>query len=120
MVGDIKATVAALLARVKARSERGFLDDCVARHDKALATWRSARPRMKARSIRSISPTLIDKHAAEDAIFTADGGSPTVWLLRHVKANGKRRTLISLTAWHHGQRHAAGAGRANAPFPTAR
>jgi hypothetical protein len=40
---------------------------------------------------------LIDKHAAEDAIFTADGGSPTVWLLRHVKANGKRRTPISLT-----------------------
>ena len=38
VVGDIKATVAALLPQVKARSERGFLDECVARHDKALAT----------------------------------------------------------------------------------
>jgi len=41
--------------------------------------------------------TLIDKHASDDAIFTADGGSPQVWLLRHVKANGRRRTVISLT-----------------------
>jgi len=40
---------------------------------------------------------LIDAHADRDAIFTADGGSPMVWLLRHVKANGARRTLISLT-----------------------
>ena len=32
-----------------------------------------------------------------DAIFTADGGSPTVWLLRHITANGRRRTMISLT-----------------------
>jgi pyruvate dehydrogenase (quinone) len=39
---------------------------------------------------------LIDQHAAADALFTADGGSPMVWLLRHVRANGLRRTLISL------------------------
>jgi pyruvate dehydrogenase (quinone) len=41
--------------------------------------------------------SLIDHHADADAIFTADGGSAMVWLLRHVRANGKRRTLISLT-----------------------
>ena len=40
---------------------------------------------------------LIDRHADPDAIFTADGGTPTVWLLRHVQANGRRRTVISLT-----------------------
>src|SRR5271168_172569 len=39
---------------------------------------------------------LIDAHADADAMFTADGGSPMVWLLRHVRANGRRRTLVSL------------------------
>jgi pyruvate dehydrogenase (quinone) len=29
-------------------------------------------------------------------MFTADGGSPMVWVLRHVRANGRRRTLVSL------------------------
>jgi pyruvate dehydrogenase (quinone) len=97
VVGDIKATVAALLPKVKARSERGFLDDCVARHDKALATLEKRAVAHEGRIHPQYLAHLIDKHAAEDAIFTADGGSPTVWLLRHVKANGKRRTLISLT-----------------------
>ena len=97
VVGDIKATVAALLPKVKARSERGFLDECVARHDKALATLEKRATAHEGKIHPQYLAHLIDKHAAEDAIFTADGGSPTVWLLRHVKANGKRRTLISLT-----------------------
>jgi pyruvate dehydrogenase (quinone) len=40
---------------------------------------------------------LIDQYAAADAVFTADGGSPMVWLLRHVRATGRRRTILSLT-----------------------
>jgi pyruvate dehydrogenase (quinone) len=51
---------------------------------------------MAERFTRSILASLIDDHADADAIFTADWGN-LVWLLRHVKANGKRRTLISLT-----------------------
>jgi pyruvate dehydrogenase (quinone) len=97
VVGDIKATVAALLPRVKARSERGFHDDCVARHAKAMATLEMRATVHEGKIHPQYLAKLIDRHAAEDAIFTADGGSPTVWLLRHVKANGKRRTLISLT-----------------------
>src|SRR5690625_7854196 len=40
--------------------------------------------------------TLLDRHAADDAIFTADGGTPMVWVLRHINVNGRRRTLTSL------------------------
>src|SRR5260221_13286018 len=94
VVGDIKATVAALLSRVKARSERGFLNDCVARHDKAMETLEKRATVHEGKIHPQYLAALIDRHAAQDAIFTADGGSPTVWLLRHVKANGKRRTLI--------------------------
>jgi pyruvate dehydrogenase (quinone) len=39
---------------------------------------------------------LLDKLADDDAMFTADGGSPMVWLLRHLTANGRRRFLTSL------------------------
>jgi pyruvate dehydrogenase (quinone) len=98
VVGDIKATAEALLSRLTERSDRGFLDDCVARHAKA---FELLDKRATATEGGKIHPqyvaSLIDRHASPDAIFTADGGSPTVWLLRHVKANGKRRTLISLT-----------------------
>jgi pyruvate dehydrogenase (quinone) len=97
VVGDIKATVAALLPRVKARSERGFHDDCVARHAKAMETLEKRATAHEGKIHPQYFAALIDKHAAQDAIFTADGGTPTVWLLRHVRANGRRRTLISLT-----------------------
>src|SRR5699024_3686357 len=39
---------------------------------------------------------LLDRLANDDAMFTADGGSPMCWLLRHLTANGKRRFLTSL------------------------
>lgn len=97
-VGHIKETVAALLPRLKPRTNRGFLDDCLARHDKAVAALdKRASPQLFGKIHPQYIATLIDKHAADDAIFTADGGSPMVWLLRHIKANGKRRTLTSLT-----------------------
>ena len=39
----------------------------------------------------------IARCAAPDAVLTADSGSPMVWLLRHVPATGRSRTVISLT-----------------------
>lgn len=39
---------------------------------------------------------MISELAAEDAIIAADCGSSMAWLLRHLKVNGKRRTLTSM------------------------
>jgi pyruvate dehydrogenase (quinone) len=39
----------------------------------------------------------VARHAAPDAVFTADGGSPMVWCLRHVPSTGSNRTIVSLT-----------------------
>jgi pyruvate dehydrogenase (quinone) len=97
LAGDIKETVAALLTRIKPRIDRAFLDDCVARHAKAVETLDKRATTSKGEIHPQYLARLIDKHAADDAIFTADGGSPMVWLLRHITANGKRRTLLSLT-----------------------
>ena len=39
---------------------------------------------------------IINKHAAENALFAADDGTAAVWMLRHIDTGGKRRTFASL------------------------
>jgi pyruvate dehydrogenase (quinone) len=105
VVGNIKDAVDALLPRIGARTDRKFLDDCLAQHAKAVETLdRHATNNHSGKIHPQYLASLIDRHADADAIFTADAGTPTVWLLRHIKANGKRRTLVSLT---HGTMAAA-------------
>jgi pyruvate dehydrogenase (quinone) len=98
VVGNIKDAVAALLPRIVARTDRKFLDNSLAQHVKAVETLdKRATVGHGGKIHPQYLANLIDQHADADAIFTADGGSPMVWLLRHIKANGKRRTLLSLT-----------------------
>jgi pyruvate dehydrogenase (quinone) len=42
---------------------------------------------------------MLDELAAEDAIFSCDVGTPTVWAARYLKMNGERRLLGS---FNHG------------------
>jgi pyruvate dehydrogenase (quinone) len=97
-VGDIGPTLDALLPRLTPREDRAFLDDCLAQARKAFA---SIDKRATAGAGDVIHPQhlteLIGKHAAPDAVFTADAGSPQVWCLRHVPATGLNRTITSLT-----------------------
>ena len=97
-MGDISATVAALLDRVKPREERVFLDESLARKGKAMARLEKRATVGKGGAIHpQYLADLIAKHGADDGVLTADAGSPTVWLLRHVPATGRNRTLVSLT-----------------------
>jgi pyruvate dehydrogenase (quinone) len=97
VVGDVGATLEALLPRLKAQDDRGFLDARLADHAEVEKDHTHQERPGKDGLIHPQQLTrLIDQHADADALFTADGGSPMVWLLRHVRANGKRRTLISL------------------------
>jgi pyruvate dehydrogenase (quinone) len=97
LIGDAGATVDALLDRVEARTDSEHLDS-------ALQNWRddleSYASRSEQKDEKVIHPQFVaqtlDGLAAQDAVFTADGGSPMVWLLRHVTANGSRGFLISL------------------------
>jgi pyruvate dehydrogenase (quinone) len=94
MAGKLTPTLDAFAPR----ADRAFLDDCVAQHTRAVETLgKRATINHGGKIHPQYLASLIDHHADADAIFTADGGSAMVWLLRHVKANGKRRTLISLT-----------------------
>lgn len=98
VVGDIGPTLEALLPLVEPREDRAFLD-------KALSHAAKAEEKLDKRAVVGKSGVihpqylteLVSRHAAPDAVFTADGGSPMVWCLRHVTATGANRTVISLS-----------------------
>lgn len=97
LVGDAGDTIKALLPRLEKRTSSAFLEKALKQH---AHDQNERAEKEKPHSGDLIHPQrvahLIDTLAAEDAIFTADGGSPMVWLLRHVQANGKRDFLLSL------------------------
>lgn len=97
VVGDIKATLEALLPRLHAREDHAFLRNSLKHREHTLKQLAEQEQPGKDGLIHPQYLThLIDLHASDDAAFTADGGSPMVWLLRHIHSNGKRRTLTSL------------------------
>ncbi|SAL22511.1 pyruvate dehydrogenase [Caballeronia turbans] len=93
LVGTIKETLAALLPKLKRKDERRFLENAL-RH---YATARKdlddlATPSAPGRPIHPQYLTkLVDEIAAEDAIFTVDVGTPTLWAARYLTMNGKRQ-----------------------------
>lgn len=97
LVGDVAATLDALLPRLRPRAERAFLDQVLATYAKDRDTLARRGDQPDATLIHPQHVVqLLDKQADDDAAFTADGGSPMVWLLRHLSANGKRSFLTSL------------------------
>ncbi|MFK0564695.1 thiamine pyrophosphate-dependent enzyme, partial [Escherichia coli] len=93
------STLRALLPLVEEKTDRKFLD-------KALEDYRDARKGLDdlaKPSEKAIHPQYlaqqISHFAADDAIFTCDVGTPTVWAARYLKMNGKRRLLGS---FNHG------------------
>ncbi len=97
VVGDIAPTLDALLPRIAAHKDRSFLDDALARGAKAEAKLEKRAVVGKGPIHPQYLAETIAKHAAPDAVFTADGGSPMVWCLRHIPATGRNRTVVSLS-----------------------
>ncbi len=97
VVGDVVPTLQALLPRLRPKPDRTFLDTCL-KHVEASrkAMLHEERPGKGGLIHPQQVAALLSRHASDDAIFTADGGCPMVWLLRHVAVNGRRRTLLSL------------------------
>jgi len=96
-VGDIKTTLEALLPRLEQHEDGNFLASHVDRYQKDLA---SANAETVSGADSAVSGTyltkIINKQAAEDALFAADDGTAAVWMLRHIDTRGKRRTFASL------------------------
>jgi len=95
IVGSTRDTCEALVQVVKENTRSHWLEKCRKRYAKSLE--KSAHGSHDSQVIHPQELTLaIDRHAAENALFTADTGSVNVWMLRHIHASQQRRTLASL------------------------
>jgi pyruvate dehydrogenase (quinone) len=101
LIGDVKATLEALLPRLTQHTDTSHLDD-------ALADYKKARKDLDALAESNpgsgvIHPQyvtrMVSELAADDAIFTCDVGTPTAWAARYLHMNGKRRLIGS---FNHG------------------
>jgi pyruvate dehydrogenase (quinone) len=100
LVGDIKATVTALLTSVREKSDRRFLDKHVAEtnsfHD-LLQHYVDKGPSIKPIRPEFLAATLSEV-ASDDAMFFADTGTAVMWLARHI-SGGRDRRLFGSFSW---------------------
>jgi pyruvate dehydrogenase (quinone) len=100
VVGDVRATVTALLPLLEQQRDDRHLAQAREHYTKA----RKALDDLAAGSSDKglIHPQQVAKavsdFATDDAIFTCDVGLPTVWAARYLAMNGKRRLVGSF--WH--------------------
>jgi len=100
LVGDIKATVSALLGSVRDKTDDSFLNKQVADtksfHD-LLQHYVDKGPEIKPIRPEFLAATLSDL-ASDDAMFFADTGTACIWLARHIKG-GRNRRLFGSFSW---------------------
>lgn len=97
VVGTVADTVAALLPRLKPKTDRTFLDAALAHYAKARADLdklAESKPGGKVIHPQYVA-RLISELADDDAVFTCDVGTQSVWAARYLKMNGKRRLIGS-------------------------
>jgi pyruvate dehydrogenase (quinone) len=98
LVGDVGATISALLPKLKTKQDRSHLDDSLSNYRKAkegLDDLAAGKPGRKPIHPQYLAKLLSD-HADDDAVFTFDVGTPTIWAARYLKMNGRRRIIGSL------------------------
>ncbi|KFF50380.1 pyruvate dehydrogenase [Gammaproteobacteria bacterium MFB021] len=93
LVGDIGATLDALLPRLAEQPDRTFLEETQAHYRKARQGLDElATPRAEGEPLHPQYLTArISELAAADTVFTCDVGTPTVWAARYLAMNGQRR-----------------------------
>jgi pyruvate dehydrogenase (quinone) len=100
-VGDTRATLGALLPQLKQNRDNRHLKTSIEHYQKARKGLEELA--VEGTADKPIHPQyvvkVLDGLAAEDAIFTCDVGTPTIWAARYLTMNGKRRLLGS---FNHG------------------
>ena len=98
-VGDTKTTLRSLLPKLRDNQYDAHLKESREHYRKArqgldeLATANSGKKPIHPQYVARV----LDQFAAEDAIFSCDVGTPTIWAARYLTMNGKRRILGSFT-----------------------
>jgi pyruvate dehydrogenase (quinone) len=101
LVGTVKDTIDALLPLIKAKAESAHLDRMTAHYGRARARLdRLAKGNANRSPLHpQLVAATIDRLAADDAVFTADVGTPCIWAARYLRMNGRRRLIGS---FNHG------------------
>jgi pyruvate dehydrogenase (quinone) len=98
VVGDVAATIDAVLPLLQRKSSGAHLADSRANYAKAragldeLAVGEPGRKPIHPQYLTKVVSDL----AADDAVFSFDVGTVSVWAARYLKMNGRRRLLGSL------------------------
>ncbi len=102
VAADMSETLRALLPRLAQRVDRKFLDEMLKSHERKLShsveTYNVHHPNHTPIHPEHLA-AVIDRHAAADAIFTADTGMCCTWMARYLTPNGQRRLIGS---FNHG------------------
>jgi pyruvate dehydrogenase (quinone) len=100
-VGDTKTTLRAVLPKLSQNDNDKHLKASLEHYKKArkgldeLATEGSGKKPIHPQYVARV----LDELAANDAVFSCDVGTPTIWAARYLTMNGKRRLLGS---FNHG------------------
>jgi pyruvate dehydrogenase (quinone) len=99
VVGDVRHTLAALLPRLQQKTDTVHLD-------RSVDHYRSTRSEMDGLATDAIVngrvhpqylAKVLDEVAGDDAVFTCDVGTPTLWAARYLRMNGRRRLIGSFS-----------------------
>jgi pyruvate dehydrogenase (quinone) len=98
LIGKVNDTLQALVSLLEDKNDTSYLDKCLSNYQQArqglddLAVGKPGRTPIHPQYVAK----LIDELASEDAVFTCDVGTHTVWAARYLQMNGRRRLLGSL------------------------
>lgn len=99
LIGDVRQTLIVLKPMLNQKSDKGHLRA-------SLDHYRKTRKELDSYAVGETGHTpihpqyvarMINELAADDAIFTCDVGTPTIWAARYLYMNGKRRLIGSFS-----------------------
>ncbi|MDQ0845962.1 MULTISPECIES: pyruvate dehydrogenase [unclassified Streptomyces] len=98
--GDVRETLRCLTPKVRAKTNRRFLDKMLKKHADALEGVVKAYTRKVDKHV-PVHPeyvaAVLDELADDDAVFTVDTGMCNVWAARYISPNGRRRIIGSFS-----------------------
>jgi pyruvate dehydrogenase (quinone) len=99
LVGDVQATVAAVLPKIREKNDTSFLERHLAQtreFDELLSHYVEKGPGIKPIRPEYLAATL-SALASDDAMFFADTGTACIWMARHIKGGANRRLFGSFS-----------------------
>ena len=100
LIGDVQATLAAVLSKVDEKKEASFLEKHLAQtheFEELLSHYVDKGPGIKPIRPEYLAATL-SALASDDAMFFADTGTACIWMARHIKGATNRR-LFGSSSW---------------------